>query len=102
MDLRCRHCGEPWDVFHLTDTPRAELLADGFQLGQSKHHVLACPCCRGEGERWPGGDYENMTGPEAYQTLRPMQYLSFKSKLVEMAADGQHTGPGNVQHLGDQ
>jgi len=33
---------------------------------------------------------ENMSGPEAYQTLRPMQYLSYTSKLVKRAAGGEH------------
>jgi hypothetical protein len=33
---------------------------------------------------------ENMSGPEAYQTLRPMQHLSYTSELVKRAAGGEH------------
>lgn len=33
---------------------------------------------------------ENMSGPAAYETLRPMQYLSRTSRLVDIAMDGTH------------
>jgi hypothetical protein len=34
-------------------------------------------------------DY-TMNDPKAYATLRPMQYLSYKSRLVELAGSGKH------------
>jgi hypothetical protein len=41
--------------------------------------------------------------PQALTTLRPMQYLSYKSRLVELAASGQHYGvkvdPANLHRL---
>ncbi len=33
-----------------------------------------------------------MNDPRAYATLRPMQYLSYKSRLVELASSGTHYG----------
>jgi hypothetical protein len=31
-----------------------------------------------------------LNDPKAYSTLRPMQYLSYKSRLVELASSGKH------------
>ena len=41
MDLLCTRCGEPWDVYSLTDDMTAEEATD-FKAGRG------CPCCKGK------------------------------------------------------
>jgi hydrazine synthase alpha subunit-like protein len=97
LDKYCGDChqgeGEGREALDLTSRPGVNIFKEPYLtlVGTAGWHN-PIPGTQGKGGYGIAGaiPVENMTGPEAYQTLPPMQHLSFKSKLVEMSANGQH------------
>ncbi len=97
LDKHCGEChqgeGEGREAVDLTLRPGVDVFKEPYLtlVGAAGWYnpVKGTP---GEGGYGIAGaiPVETMGGPEAYQTLPPMQFLSYGSKLVEMASSGEH------------
>ena len=84
------------DVFK---EPYLTLIGPAIYIPGNRHHSsfpLPNPGKPGYGIAAPipvymlADQYDDFDDPAAVATLRPMQYLSFKSRLIELAASGEH------------
>jgi len=50
MDIKCLHCGEPWDLYHLVHDIDEEELKE-WQFGSSRAAILRCSSCSTNGPR---------------------------------------------------
>lgn len=52
MDVRCLHCGEPWDIDHLVHgVSEDNIQTEGWEFGVSRAAVKRCPCCTATNQR---------------------------------------------------
>lgn len=61
MDIKCQHCGEPWDAWflreELSEESPADLAALGWKFGSSRLNVKTCEACKGTPEKKAAGEY---------------------------------------------
>lgn len=49
MDIKCLHCGEPWDLHHLLHDADPE--EEDWNFGATRTEVRECPACAERGPR---------------------------------------------------
>ena len=49
MDIYCCNCGEPYDMYCITDPEEREgMISEGAEI--VKNRLVKCPCCPADGE----------------------------------------------------